>query len=265
MRKNIVTLFILLLCAAMAVGAFMPKQVSYAAYNLTEAEALVQYAWPHTNQLRRYREATAQEIAADEAKTEKELFDYNGKKYTIFGERKYSYFFVIVSNTGAYTEYETTSGGAPLYVKVARDGEGKKILDANGNDTYVSAETGETGAVIKFIAHFNNNYLNATDGEISENIVSNDWFNNIFNSLLGLVNAMFVPLIIIVASLGTIFIVMVSVRMARSETAEDRDKNKKHLISIIIAVAATVLLMLIAQLFGGNANTLMDYIRNLTS
>lgn len=55
--------------------------------------------------------------------------------------------------------------------------------------------------------------------------------------------------LIVVATAGTIYAVVLGVKMARAEDASARDEAKKRIINFIVALAVTVLLILLLQLF----------------
>ncbi len=55
--------------------------------------------------------------------------------------------------------------------------------------------------------------------------------------------------LIVVATAGTIYAVVLGVKMARAEDANAREESKKRIINFIIALAVTVLLIVLLQLF----------------
>ena len=55
--------------------------------------------------------------------------------------------------------------------------------------------------------------------------------------------------LIVVATAGTIYAVILGVKMARAEDASARDEAKKRIINFIIALAVTVLLIVILRIF----------------
>ncbi len=58
--------------------------------------------------------------------------------------------------------------------------------------------------------------------------------------------------LIVVATAGTIYAVVLGVKMARAEDASAREEAKKRIINFIIALAVTVVLILLLQLFANN-------------
>lgn len=61
--------------------------------------------------------------------------------------------------------------------------------------------------------------------------------------------------LIVVATAGTIYAVVLGVKMAKAEDAGAREEAKKRIINFIIALAVTILLILLLQLFANNIGT----------
>lgn len=74
------------------------------------------------------------------------------------------------------------------------------------------------------------------------------WVTNITNFLKTLLPYV----LIVVATAGTIYAVVLGVKMARAEDASAREEAKKRIINFIIALAVTVVLILLLQLFANN-------------
>lgn len=71
------------------------------------------------------------------------------------------------------------------------------------------------------------------------------WVSNI----TGFLKTLLPYVLIVVATAGTIYAVILGVNMARAEDASKREEAKKRIINFIIALAVTVLLILLLQLF----------------
>ena len=57
------------------------------------------------------------------------------------------------------------------------------------------------------------------------------------------------PLLILVASAGTIYAIVLGVQMARADSTEKREEAKKRLISVVVAVVVLVVLVLFFMVF----------------
>ncbi len=77
------------------------------------------------------------------------------------------------------------------------------------------------------------------------------WVGEIVNFL----NTILPYLLIVVLTAGAIYAVVLGVNMARAEDAGKREEAKKRIINFIIALAVTVLLIIILRVFVANANT----------
>ena len=71
------------------------------------------------------------------------------------------------------------------------------------------------------------------------------WLSNI---LLPISTVMWV-LLILVGAAGSIYAIYVGVKMARAESQEQRDENKKRLINIVISIVVVIVLILFFNTF----------------
>lgn len=76
---------------------------------------------------------------------------------------------------------------------------------------------------------------------------SGDW-SWLSNILLPISTVMWV-LLILVGAAGSIYAIYVGVKMARAESQEQRDENKKRLINIIISIVVVIVLILFFNTF----------------
>ncbi len=65
-------------------------------------------------------------------------------------------------------------------------------------------------------------------------------------------NAILIPVLIVVATAGTIYAVVLGVNMARADNAEARAEAKKRVINAVVALAIMIILILLLQLFASN-------------
>ena len=68
--------------------------------------------------------------------------------------------------------------------------------------------------------------------------------------------------LIVVATAGTIYAVVLGVKMARAEDASARDEAKKRIINFVVALAVTILLILLLRLFVQYLPTWLGYAKN---
>ena len=75
------------------------------------------------------------------------------------------------------------------------------------------------------------------------------------STLLGTLSTVLWVLLVLVGAAGSIYAIYVGVKMARAESAEQRDENKKRLINIIVTIVVVIVLILFF-------NTLLPIILN---
>ena len=71
------------------------------------------------------------------------------------------------------------------------------------------------------------------------------WLTN----LLSVMSTLLWVLLVLVGAAGGIYSIYVGVKMARAESAEQRDENKKRLINIIVTIVVVVVLILFFNIF----------------
>ena len=83
--------------------------------------------------------------------------------------------------------------------------------------------------------------------------VDSDW--KWLNPILEVLGAALVPILILVATAGMIYSVVLGVKLARAETTDQRDEAKKRLINAVIALVVIIALILLLHLFVSNIGT----------
>ncbi len=80
--------------------------------------------------------------------------------------------------------------------------------------------------------------------------------------LLGAIDLILYPLLIIVGAAGTIYAVVIGVNMARADSTEKREEAKKRLINVVVGIAITIGLILFLKLLtakGGIIYQMLGY------
>ncbi|MDD4210788.1 MAG: hypothetical protein PHC46_00120 [Clostridia bacterium] len=93
--------------------------------------------------------------------------------------------------------------------------------------------------------------LGATDyyDEVTEQFTGSLAF---LNPIMSALDGILTPLLIFVATAGTIYAVVLGVNMAKAETADKREEAKKRIINAVIALVITIVLILLLGLFKAN-------------
>ncbi len=68
-------------------------------------------------------------------------------------------------------------------------------------------------------------------------------------SLMGTLSTVMWVLLALVGAAGGIYALYVGIKMARADSAEQRDENKKRLINIIVSIVVVIVLILFFNLF----------------
>ncbi|MDD4350899.1 MAG: hypothetical protein PHP83_01800 [Clostridia bacterium] len=88
-----------------------------------------------------------------------------------------------------------------------------------------------------------NSFMSLSSGSLA---ATPDWVLEIVRVLKSIVS----PALIIVSAAGAIYSIVLGVKMAQADDQSKRDEAKKNLINVIIAVVATVLLIVLFYMLG---------------
>ena len=86
------------------------------------------------------------------------------------------------------------------------------------------------------------------------------WLDNIIDPLKGIINAIIVPLLIIVATVGIIYAIVLGVNYAKAESSDQKEEAKKRIINVVVGAVLMIVLMLLLYLFINNAHTIVGWI-----
>jgi len=93
--------------------------------------------------------------------------------------------------------------------------------------------------------------LGTDDGEFTGNLAFLTPILNAIKDILG-------PVLVVVASVGSIYAVFLGVNLAKADSAEKREEAKKRLINAVIALVAMIALILLLKIFADNINVWID-------
>ena len=97
---------------------------------------------------------------------------------------------------------------------------------------------------------------------VDTSVTNQAWYKNIVNVIIQWLDALLVPIIIIVATAGMIYAIYLGIQLARAESADKRDEAKKKMLWFILAFVLTILILVIIQLLITNQNAIFDLIDN---
>lgn len=90
--------------------------------------------------------------------------------------------------------------------------------------------------------------VNLEDGDLETDSLKNGDFEWV-GDIVGVINEILAPLLIIVIAAGSIYAVVLGVNMARADSPEKREEAKKRVINVLIGMAIIVGLILLLKLF----------------
>jgi len=79
------------------------------------------------------------------------------------------------------------------------------------------------------------------------------WLENLLGALESIVG----PILIVVGAVGVIYAIYLGVMLAKAENAEKREEAKKRIINVLIAIAITAALIFLMYLFSANVDWFM--------
>ena len=87
-----------------------------------------------------------------------------------------------------------------------------------------------------------------------------EWVNNILKPIFDILTNWLLPvLLILVGFAGTIYIIMLSIKYAKAENADEKDQAKKNLINVVVAVVIMAVALLLIFLFIDNIDLILGW------
>ena len=88
------------------------------------------------------------------------------------------------------------------------------------------------------------------------------FYKRVFEPVVEILDAMLVPILILVGTAGSIYAIVLGVNFSKAESADKREEAKKRMINAIIGLVVTVLLLILLKLFTANAQAIADWINS---
>lgn len=88
------------------------------------------------------------------------------------------------------------------------------------------------------------------------------FYNRVFKPVVDILDAMLVPILILVGTAGSIYAIVLGVNFSKAESADKREEAKKRMINAIIGLVVTILLLILLKLFTANAQAIADWINS---
>lgn len=90
----------------------------------------------------------------------------------------------------------------------------------------------------------------------------NDFYASVFKPVVDILDAMLVPILILIGTAGSIYAIILGVNFSKAESSDKREEAKKRMINAIIGLVVTILLLILLKLFTANANEIAGWIKS---
>ena len=89
-----------------------------------------------------------------------------------------------------------------------------------------------------------------------------DWLRPIMGTLYEIIDSIVIPILIITATVGIIYSIVLGVNYARAETSDQKEEAKKRIINVVVGALLMIVLMLLLYLFIKNAPTIFQWVKD---
>ena len=89
-----------------------------------------------------------------------------------------------------------------------------------------------------------------------------DFYDGVFKPVVDILDAMLVPILILIGTAGSIYAIILGVNFSKAESSDKREEAKKRMINAIIGLVVTILLLILLKLFTANAGQIAEWIKS---
>ena len=101
-------------------------------------------------------------------------------------------------------------------------------------------------------------------GDDTEITNPQSFYKRVFEPVVEILDAMLVPILILVGTAGSIYAIILGVNFSKAESADKREEAKKRMINAIIGLVVTILLLILLKLFTANAEAIATWINSFS-
>ena len=87
-----------------------------------------------------------------------------------------------------------------------------------------------------------------------------DFYKSVFQPVVDILDAMLVPILILIGTAGSIYAIILGVNFSKAESSDKREEAKKRMINAILGLVVTILLLILLKLFTAKAQQSADWI-----
>lgn len=88
------------------------------------------------------------------------------------------------------------------------------------------------------------------------------WLKGILDTCYSIITDLIVPILIITATVGIIYSIVLGVNYARAETSDQKEEAKKRIINVVVGALLMIVLMMLLWLFITNADVIFKWTEN---
>ena len=94
------------------------------------------------------------------------------------------------------------------------------------------------------------------------NITAQPWYDSMM-SITGIIDQILNPVLIILGTAGSIFVIVLGINFSKAESADKREEAKKRMINAIIGIVVTLLFLILVKLFTANAGEIVKFVNGV--
>ncbi len=99
-----------------------------------------------------------------------------------------------------------------------------------------------------------------TDSGLDIDIKTDDYYKKVLEPVIKVIDAIMLPLIILVGLGGSIYAIVLGVQMSRAESSDKKDEVKKRLINGVIGIVVMLILLILMKLLSANAEAIAKWV-----
>ncbi len=88
------------------------------------------------------------------------------------------------------------------------------------------------------------------------------WWTNVVKPILDLLDSLLVPILIILGTAGSIYVIILGVQYSKAETSDKREEAKKRMINAVIGIVVMLVLLILLYLFTSNADEIFSGLKD---
>ncbi len=96
----------------------------------------------------------------------------------------------------------------------------------------------------------------------ADNATDETWYKGIIAPIINLLDKLLLPILIILGTAGSIYVIVLGVQFSKAETSDKREEAKKRMINAVIGVVVMIILLVLLKLFTAYAPSIFGWIND---